>query len=46
MPNRKVLHESLDDQNLLNDKPELVNKCRHKNKLLLLSNVNRNDSMD
>ena len=38
--------QSLDDQNLLNNKSELVNKCRHQNKLLLLSNVKRNDSMD
>ena len=36
---------SLDDENLLNKKSELVNKCRHQKKLLLC-NVKRNDSMD
>ena len=35
----------LDDKNLLNKKSELVNKCRHQNKLLL-SHVKRNDTMD
>ena len=37
--------QSLDDKNLLNNKSELVNKFQHQNKLLL-SNVNRNDTMD
>ena len=37
--------KSLDNQNLLNKRSELVNKCRHQNKLLL-NNVKRNDSMD
>ena len=37
--------QPLDDENLLNKKSELVNKCQHQNKLLL-SNVKRNDSMD
>ena len=32
--------QSLDDKNLLNE------TCRHQNKLLLLSNVKRNDTMD
>ena len=37
--------ESLDDKNLLNEKSELVSKCRHQNKLLVC-NVKRNDTMD
>ena len=37
--------QSLDDKNLLNKKLEIMNKCRHQNKLLL-SNVKRNYTMD
>ena len=37
--------QSLDDKYLLNQKSELVNKCRRQNKLFL-SNVKRNDTMD
>ena len=35
----------LDDKNFLSKKSELVNKCRHQNKLLL-SNVKKNDTID
>ena len=36
---------SLSNKNLLNKKSELVNKCRHQNKLLL-SNIKKNDTMN
>ena len=46
IPNKKALHHSIfGDKNLFNKKSELVNKCRHQNKLLL-SNVKTNDTMD
>ena len=37
--------QSLDDKNSLNEKSELVNKCRRQNKLLLCT-VKRNDTTD
>ena len=38
--------QSLFDKNLLNKESELVNKCRHQNKLLLSNNVKRHDTVD
>ena len=46
---RLFIIESFDNNQLLNKKSELVNTCRHKNKLLLKSlkrNHNRNNTMD
>ena len=46
MSNRKVLQYPIPRQKiLLNKKPDLVNKCRNQNKLLL-NNIKRNDAMD
>ena len=42
---RFYIIQSLDDKNVLNQKSELVNKCRNENNLLL-SDVKGNDTMD